>query len=218
MAADDNLAEELARGLAEYMLGRELWIHVPPGSPWATPSDMAHDVARTALEWLAERGRLVPDGGPAICGATDHADCGDACCQRCHAVNIVWFTDSAIWNRVMPDDGVLCVRCFVLAAESAGVGDKSAWLFVPEFGESGRPRLIPDGAEPVTEHAQLMAGGGMHVRYDHPEIDRIFPLDQWIAAGQRGGGRVFRRTVLVVDGWTEIVRATAPEEAPDARP
>lgn len=45
------------------------------------------------------------------------------------------------------------------------------------------------GPEVVTEYAQLMAGGGMCVRNPHPEIERIYPLTEWIAAERRSGGR-----------------------------
>lgn len=64
--------------------------------------------------------------------------------------------------------------------------------------------------EIVTEHAQEMSGGGMHVRYEHPEIESIYPLADWIRSGQRFGGKVYRRRIVVVEDWTEIT------EAPDA--
>ncbi len=34
--------------------------------------------------------------------------------------------------------------------------------------------------KPETEHAQLMSGGGYHIRNSDPEIERIYPLAQWI--------------------------------------
>jgi len=58
----------------------------------------------------------------------------------------------------------------------------------------------------VTEYAQLMSGGGMHVRNPHPEIERIWPLADWIKAGQMGGGRVYRRVITVVEDWEEVRR------------
>lgn len=64
--------------------------------------------------------------------------CGDRCCQECHALNIVWFIDSDIWNRVRPDGGVLCVRCFVLAAEAMGIGTVGAWKLAPEGAQAER--------------------------------------------------------------------------------
>lgn len=61
-------------------------------------------------------------------------------------------------------------------------------------------------AKPVVEHAILMSGGGMQVRNGDPEIERIYPLAQWIRGQQRFGGMVYRRTVLVVEDWAEVPR------------
>lgn len=67
--------------------------------------------------------------------------------------------------------------------------------------------------EPVVEHAIEMSGGGMHIRYDDPEIERIFPLADWIKSQQRFGGHVWRRTVIVVEDWTEVPASpSTPEE------
>jgi len=56
--------------------------------------------------------------------------------------------------------------------------------------------------EPITEHALQMSGGGMHVRADG--LERVYPLDQWIADRQRQGAKVHRRSVLIVEDWTEV--------------
>jgi hypothetical protein len=37
-----------------------------------------------------------------------------------------------------------------------------------------------------------------------PEIECIYPLGERIRAGQRYGGKVFQRRVIVVDDWTEV--------------
>jgi hypothetical protein len=63
--------------------------------------------------------------------------------------------------------------------------------------------------EPVTEHAVEMSGGGMHVRWDDPEMERIYPLAQWIPAQQRHGGHVWRRRIIVVEDWSEVPSETA---------
>lgn len=60
--------------------------------------------------------------------------------------------------------------------------------------------------QPVEEYAQLYSGGSMLVRPDDSEIERIFPLADWIKAGTRGGGRVFRRVITVVEDWEEVKR------------
>ena len=54
------------------------------------------------------------------------------------------------------------------------------------------------------EHAVMMSGGGYHVRNDAPEIEDIYPLARWIKSEQRFGGKVYRRTIIVVDGWEEV--------------
>lgn len=37
---------------------------------------------------------------------------GDTRCQRCGLRNPVWWADNADWNRLMPNDGVLCPTCY----------------------------------------------------------------------------------------------------------
>ena len=44
----------------------------------------------------------------------------------------------------------------------------------------------------------------MLVRSPDPEIDRIFPLDEWIKSNQRFGGKVYRRKITVVEDWEEV--------------
>ncbi len=64
----------------------------------------------------------------------------------------------------------------------------------------------PLAAEHVVEHAIQMSGGGMYVRYDHPDIEWIFPLADWIKSEQRFKGKVWRRVVVVVEDWEEVPR------------
>jgi hypothetical protein len=61
--------------------------------------------------------------------------------------------------------------------------------------------------EPIVEHAIEMSGGGMHIRNGDPEIDRIFPLADWVESHQRFGGKVWSRTVIVVEDWHEVTEA-----------
>lgn len=56
----------------------------------------------------------------------------------------------------------------------------------------------------AVEHAQLYTDGSMLVRSDDPTIERIYPLPKWIKQHTRNGGRVFRRTVIVVEDWDEV--------------
>ena len=42
---------------------------------------------------------------------------GDRRCQECGWPNVVWYTSHDLWNRVMPDEGILCIPCFIAQAE-----------------------------------------------------------------------------------------------------
>lgn len=56
----------------------------------------------------------------------------------------------------------------------------------------------------ITEHAQLYAGGSMLVRPNDPECERVWPTSEWSQAMTKLGGRVFRRTIIVVSDWEEV--------------
>jgi hypothetical protein len=62
------------------------------------------------------------------------ADHPEAICQDCGLSNVVWFTPSEYWNKVVrrPDkpDPMLCPRCFILRAESQGF--EGAWKVLPD--------------------------------------------------------------------------------------
>lgn len=58
--------------------------------------------------------------------------------------------------------------------------------------------------ETKVEHAVEMSGGGYHVRCDDPEIETVYPLAKWIEAQSRFGGKVYRRTIIVLDDWQEV--------------
>lgn len=64
----------------------------------------------------------------------------------------------------------------------------------------------PTEDQRVVEHAIRMSSGAMCVRYEHPDIERIFPLTDWIKSEQRFGGKVYRRVVVVVEDWEEVPR------------
>lgn len=57
---------------------------------------------------------------------------GDTVCQVCGAANIIWFTDDALWNEIMPDDGIVCVTCFAGRVDDAGIRPL-AWRVIPDF-------------------------------------------------------------------------------------
>ncbi len=47
-------------------------------------------------------------------------------CKRCGGRNIVWNTDSDLWNRVAGDFSILCPICFCELASEAGI-EPVAW-------------------------------------------------------------------------------------------
>lgn len=55
---------------------------------------------------------------------------------------------------------------------------------------------------PVVEHGQLYAGGPILVR--PLSWDDAYPLAEWIRHKSRHGGKVLRRTVIVVEDWAEV--------------
>jgi len=61
-------------------------------------------------------------------------------------------------------------------------------------------------SEPVTEHAEQYTSGAMLVRNSALEVERVYPLEQWVPDQQQHGGRIFKRRVIVVDDWTEVPR------------
>jgi hypothetical protein len=60
-------------------------------------------------------------------GETAHPE---SFCHRCLRDNVPWFTPNDIWNRVMPDDGIVCPVCFIQAAEQAGISP-GVWSIAP---------------------------------------------------------------------------------------
>lgn len=46
---------------------------------------------------------------------------GDGPCDDCGGLNVVWFTDDLLWNRVVRDhdtERILCMHCFIARAET----------------------------------------------------------------------------------------------------
>jgi len=44
----------------------------------------------------------------------------------------------------------------------------------------------------------------MHVRNDDPEVERIYPLAEWLPAARRFGGHVYRRRIVILEDWEEV--------------
>jgi hypothetical protein len=104
----------------------------------------------------------------------------------------------------------------VLAAATAAIRDQ----FRSDLDRPGAPepdalaRAALEAAEPVTEHAHMMSGGGYHVWNTEPYIEKVYPLAQRIEHGQRFGGKVYRRRVIVVEDWAEVAPVTPEGEKP----
>ena len=64
------------------------------------------------------RGLELPDAFVMRHGAIVHPE---AFCQECGRPNCTWHIDSETWNKVMPDDGIVCPVCFVEKAEAMGI-------------------------------------------------------------------------------------------------
>jgi hypothetical protein len=123
----------------------------------------------------------------------------------------------------MPDQPDDCCAGAPCAGDPNGMHTLDCPVYLANVAawEASRPRPEPkpwppalQRREPIVEHAIQMSGGGMHIRYDDPEIERIFPLADWIRSNQRFGGKVYRRRVVVVEDWTEV-GPWEPAEQPD---
>ena len=66
---------------------------------------------------------------------------GDGPCNDCGGSNIVWFTESVLWNAVVRAHGnecVLCIPCFVARTESVGLLP-TGWRLLPDWPWRKRP-------------------------------------------------------------------------------
>lgn len=60
------------------------------------------------------------------------------------------------------------------------------------------PELNPPVVDVTTEYADRVPSGGMHIRTDQD----IYP---WVEERRKKGAYVYRRRVIVVESWTEVV-------------
>ncbi len=117
------------------------WLHLSPDTTAEGVVTQAVDKATGGLEDVATVARYVVEAltaaGLLAARLPEHL-VGDGPCHDCGAVNIRWFADSPLWNRVMggPDatddpGGIVCIYCFVKRAHGAGF-NPSAWrLSIP---------------------------------------------------------------------------------------
>lgn len=66
----------------------------------------------------------------------------------------------------------------------------------------------------VDEYAVQMSGGGMHVRVSDPQVERIYPLADWLKHSSRNGTRVWRRRAVVVEDWHEVAAESSESGEP----
>lgn len=59
---------------------------------------------------------------------------------------------------------------------------------------------------PVVEYAQRYRDGGWKIRYEDDWVNEHYPLKLWVEHGQRFGGVVGRRTVIVLKDWKRVPR------------
>lgn len=152
---------------------------------------------------------------------------GDLRCQSCGRPNVIWYADNETWNRVMPDDGVLCIPCFIARAEPvlAGQGLVAWGLFSDsapfrtefrrgmEAGQAMRAqatdaaayaRGLADGrAEPDPRIAAVQALGSAWVGFDdsHHYGDAVLT-----ALGDPGGALAAVKAQAVREALAEVER------------
>lgn len=57
----------------------------------------------------------------------------------------------------------------------------------------------------TTEYGQLFRGGSVLVRPNDPEIEKIYPLKNFIRAHSQNGGKVLKRSIIPMTDW-EVVK------------
>jgi len=95
------------------------------------------------------------------------------------------------------DEAIELVRKYGAAAEEH---DRGA---MAEYGITLIEALT--SAPPTVELGQLYSGGSMLVRPDWTDLEEHYPTKEWIEHRQRVGGKVYRRTIIVVEDW-KLVR------------
>lgn len=94
------------------------------------------------------------------------------------------------------DEAITLVRKYGTAAEAH---DRDGMV---DHGMTLVEALI--SAPPTTELGQLYSGGSILVRPDWTDLEGLYPTKEWIEHHQRGGGKVYRRTIIVVRDWTLV--------------
>lgn len=113
------------------------------------------DPVRAGAKWHADVAAALA-GVPKEAARLPDSSRGDGPCADCGTLdNIVWFTESPLWNQVCRPEGythdpILCVTCFVARAEK--VIETTGWALVPENAWYAR-RYVTDDSERATVDA-----------------------------------------------------------------
>lgn len=97
-------------------------------------------------------------------------------------------------------------RAFELIARyhAGEVSDEAEEAALLEIWNSGQ-------ITPTVEHAQRYTDGGWKIRYEDEWVAQHYPLPLWIEHGQRHGGIVGRRRVIVLEDWRKIPKQRTKE-------
>lgn len=110
----------------------------------------------------------------------------------------------------MPDyPGHLIQTVAEVRLRQYGTEYDSSHLTWRDFADGAREIL--EALEPVTEYGQQYSSGGYLTMVDSPEIERIYPLADRVRDGQRNGGHVGRRRIVVVEDWEQVTEAPEGE-------
>lgn len=105
--------------------------------PTLEPVDMKTCYACGTLAKLRayRAGQAATPDGPRTWALPDDLR-GDGPCGDCDTLdNIVWFTESVLWNDVVRRDGydaILCIPCFVIRVDAAGYFP-TGWRLLPDW-------------------------------------------------------------------------------------
>lgn len=138
---------------------------------------------------------------------------GDIPCAGCGATNnVVWFTDSELWNAVVrsprsrwsDNEPILCIPCFVKEAEHSG-HRPTGWKLTPE-GNRRKEKTMTDALNQV----EFSTDGQEPRQYVLPKSGRVVLYPDGICNVEDGSGRTISCTwdvkdvrLLTVEPWQE---------------
>ncbi len=105
-----------------------------------------------------------------------------------------------------------CPRC---RSELDGEG-RNVWLFCARHGcgatTKAGTRCRNSATYPEVRRCGIhlhgtVSGGSMQVRNDAPEVEAVYPLDDWLGLQIWQGSHVWRRKVVVTQEWERVTLA-----------